>query len=133
MANYSRVIIAGNLTRDPEIRYLPSGQSVTNFSLAVSERYKQNGEVKEQVSYFDCVAFGKTGEILMENRGKGDPVLVDGRLRQRRWEDGQGNKRSKVEIIVDATRFLSGSRDDRSMNRAASGAAAEAPNEDFPF
>ena len=110
MANYNRVILAGNLTKDPEIRYLPSGQSVTNMTIAVNSRFKQNGEIKEEVSFFDLAAFGKTAEVCAEHLVKGRPVLIEGRLKQRRWEDDRGNKRSKVDVLVDHVQFLGAPR-----------------------
>src|SRR3972149_4864180 len=84
MVTFNRVILAGHLVRDPEIRYLPSGLSVTSFGIAVNSRYKQNNELKEDVSFFDIVVFGKLGENCAEYLSKGRPVLVEGRLRQRR-------------------------------------------------
>lgn len=125
MANFNRIILAGNLTKDPEIRYLPSGQSVTNFALAVNERYKQNGEKKEHVNFFDCAAFGKVGEAIAENMGKGSSILLEGRLRQRRWEDDRGNKRNKIEVLVDSVRFLG--------NRRGEDNAGDVPDGDVPF
>src|SRR3972149_6355018 len=99
MVAFNRVILAGNLVRDPEIRYLPSGLSVTSFAIAVNSRYRQNNELKEEVSYFDIVAFGKLGETCAEYLSRGQPVLVEGRLRQRRWES-EGTKRSKIEVVA---------------------------------
>jgi single-strand DNA-binding protein len=105
MVTFNRVILAGNLVRDPEIRYLPSGLSVTSFGVAVNSRYKQNNELKEEVSFFDIVVFGKMGENCAEYLSKGRPVLVEGRLRQRRWET-DGAKRSKIEVVADNVQFL---------------------------
>lgn len=105
---FNKVILMGNLTRDPETRQTPSGQSVTNFSLAVNRTWKgQDGSTQEQVSFIDCVAWGKTGEVIAQYLQKGRPVLVEGRLDQRSWEQ-DGNKRSKVEVIVDTFNFVGG-------------------------
>src|SRR5512138_3879784 len=109
MVTFNRVILAGNLVRDPEIRYLPSGLSVTSFAVAVNSRYKQNNELKEEVSYFDIVVFGKMGENCAEYLSKGRPVLVEGRLRQRRWET-EGVKKSKIEVVADNVQFLGSPR-----------------------
>jgi len=135
MVSFNRVIVAGNLVRDPETRFLPSGTAVTSFSLAVNRRYKSKttNEVKEEVSFFDVVVFGKTGENCAEYLSKGRPVLVEGRLRQRSWET-DGQKRSKVEILADNVQFLGSSP----RGQAAEGAApappvAEAPEDDIPF
>lgn len=105
---FNKVILMGNLTRDPETRTTPSGQSVTNFSLAVNRTWKgQDGQTNEDVSYIDCVAWGKPGEIIAQYLGKGRAVLVSGRLDQRSWEDKEtGGKRSKVEVIVEDFNFV---------------------------
>ncbi|GAB4368754.1 MAG: single-stranded DNA-binding protein [Deltaproteobacteria bacterium] len=130
---FNRVILAGNLVRDPEIRYLPSGLPVANFSIAVNSRYRQNNELKEEVSYFDIVAFGKTGENCAEYLSKGRPVLVEGRLRQRRWET-EGTRRSKIEVVAGIVQFLGGG------GKGAPGGAEEdggsppdESDEDIPF
>ncbi|HZW35683.1 MAG: single-stranded DNA-binding protein [Deltaproteobacteria bacterium] len=134
MVTFNRVILAGNLVRDPEIRYLPSGTSVTSFGLAVNYRYKQNNELKEEVSFFDIVVFGKQGENCAEYLSKGRPVLVEGRLRQRRWES-EGTKRSKIEVVADGVQFLGSPRS--GAGEGGSGGAppqgAETPDEDIPF
>lgn len=108
---FNKVILMGNLTRDPETRQTPSGQSVTNFSLAVNRTWKgQDGSTQEAVSYIDCVAWGKQGEIIAQYMQKGRPILVEGRLDQRTWEQ-DGNKRSKIEVIVDTFNFVGGAGD----------------------
>lgn len=105
---FNKVILMGNLTRDPEVRSVPSGQNVANFSLAVNRTWRnQDGETQEKVSYIDCVAWGKPGEIIAQYVQKGRPLLVSGRLDQRSWEQ-DGQKRSKVEVIVEDFNFVSG-------------------------
>jgi single-strand DNA-binding protein len=105
---FNKVILMGNLTRDPEVRNTPSGQSVTNFSLAVNRTWRSaDGTNQESVSYIDCVAWGKTGEIIAQYMQKGRALLVSGRLDQRSWEQ-DGNKRSKVEVIVEDFNFVGG-------------------------
>jgi|SRR5688572_6981119 single-strand DNA-binding protein len=105
---FNKVILMGNLTRDPEVRTTPSGQSVANFSLAVNRTWKgQDGSTQENVSYIDCVAWGKTGEIIAQYVQKGRPLLVSGRLDQRSWEQ-DGQKRSKVEVVVEDFNFVAG-------------------------
>src|SRR5512143_859725 len=106
MASFSRVTMMGNLTRDPELRYNPNGTAVCNFSLALNRRYKQGGEFKEEVSYIDVVTFGKQAENCGQYLHKGNGVLVDGRLQQRRWETDDGQKRSKVEVVATGIEFL---------------------------
>lgn len=105
---FNKVILMGNLTRDPEVRTTPSGQSVANFSLAVNRTWRgQDGQTQEAVSYIDCVAWGKPGEIIAQYVQKGRPLLVSGRLDQRSWEDKEtGGKRSKVEVVVEDFNFV---------------------------
>jgi single-strand DNA-binding protein len=105
---FNKVILMGNLTRDPETRSTPSGQSVTSFSLAVNRTWRnQNGETQESVSYINCVAWGKPGEIIAQYVGKGRPLLVSGRLDQRSWDDKEtGQKRSIIEVIVEDFNFI---------------------------
>lgn len=107
---FNKVILMGNLTRDIEVRTTPGGQSVANFSLAVSRSWKGNdGSQQEAVGYFDCVAWGKAGEIMAQYLNKGSAVLVSGRLDQRSWEDKEsGQKRSKVEVVVEDFNFVGG-------------------------
>ncbi|HWP58229.1 MAG TPA: single-stranded DNA-binding protein [Candidatus Acidoferrales bacterium] len=106
MAGYNKVILVGNLTRDPELRYTPSGLAVCEFSLAVRQGTKQP-DGGEEVCFVDIVAFGRAGEASKEHLRKGARVLVDGRLTQRRWETPEGRKRSKYEIVAGTVQFLS--------------------------
>ena len=113
MRGFSKAIITGNLTRDPELRSTPNGASVCGFSVAVNRVYKDsNGEQKEDVSYIDCSAWGRLGEMISQYAKKGSAVLVSGRLDQRSWEDKNGGgKRSRVEIVAEDFNFLGGPRD----------------------
>lgn len=121
---FNKVILMGNLTRDPETRQTPSGQSVTNFSLAVNRTWKgQDGQTQEAVSYIDCVAWGRTGEVIAQYMQKGRPILVSGRLDQRSWEQ-DGNKRSKVEVIVEDFNFVGGGGDGASFSGGSSASSA---------
>lgn len=104
---FSKVIIMGNLTRDPELRSTPSGTQVCSFSVAVNRVYNGN----EQVSYFDCSAWGKMGETVAQYCKRGSGILVSGRLDQRSYEDKDGNKRSRVEITVEDFNFVGGNGD----------------------
>lgn len=138
MRGFSKAIITGNLTRDPELRSTPNGASVCSFSVAVNRTYRDaSGEQKEDVSFIDCSAWGKLGEMISQYAKKGTGVLVSGRLDQRSWEDkNTGSKRSRVEIVVEDFNFT-GARDNNagssySGNFGASGAADEAPVNDIP-
>ena len=110
MRGFSKAIIAGNLTRDPELRNTPSGASVCSFSVAVNRVYRDaSGAQKEDVSFIDCSAWGKLGEMISQYAKKGTGVLVSGRLDQRSWEDkNTGQKRSRVEIVVEDFNFTGG-------------------------
>lgn len=125
---FNKVILMGNLTRDPETRTTPNGQSVTNFSLAVNRTWKgQDGNTQESVSYIDCVAWARTGEVIAQYMQKGRPILVSGRLDQRSWEQ-DGQKRSKVEVIVEDFNFVGGGQGDGSYSGGSSASSAAKPD-----
>ena len=109
MRGFSKAIITGNLTRDPELRSTPNGASVCSFTVAVNRVYRDaSGEQKEDVSFIDCSAWGKLAEMISQYAKKGTGVLVSGRLDQRSWEDKEGQKRSRVEINVEDFNFIGG-------------------------
>ena len=105
-SDLNRVTLIGRLTRDPELRYTQSGTAVAGFSLANNKTYATSGERKDHVSYIDCVAWSKLGEIITEYCKKGHRIAVDGRLQQRRWDDSNGKKQTKLEVIVENFQFL---------------------------
>lgn len=113
MRGFSKAIITGNLTRDPELRTTPNGAQVCSFSVAVNRVYRDaSGNNQESVSYLDCVAWGRLAETIAQYAKKGSGVLVSGRLEQRSWEDKQtGQKRSRVEIIAEDFNFIGGRND----------------------
>jgi single-strand DNA-binding protein len=106
MTSFNKVILLGNLTRDPEVRYTPNGIAVASFAIAVNRKYKQGDETKEEVSYIDIVVFGKQAESCGQYINKGDSVLIDGRLQQRRWETEEGQKRTKIEVVAQSVNFM---------------------------
>lgn len=107
MRGFSKAIITGNLTRDPELRTTTSGTNVCSFSVAVNRTYKgADGENKEDVSYIDCVAWGKLGEVIANYAKKGSSVLVSGRLSQRSYESKDGTKRSRTEVVAEDFNFI---------------------------
>ncbi len=109
--NVNQVFISGNLTHDPELRYTPSGQAVTNFSIANNRRYiTPSGEQKEETNFLRIVTWGRQAEICSEYLRKGSPVLVEGRLLQRSWQTPEGQKRSVVEIRALRVHFLAAPR-----------------------
>ena len=105
--SFNKVIMIGNLTRDPELKYTPQGTSVCNFGIAVNRKYKQGDETKEEVTYINVVVFGKLADNCGQYLNKGKSVLVDGRLQERRWETPEGQKRSKHEVVANSVNFLS--------------------------
>jgi single-strand DNA-binding protein len=111
-SNINRVILTGNLTRDPELRSLPSGTSVCNLRVASNTRRKDSstGEWVDKPNYFDVTVWGAQGENCAQYLSKGRPLAVDGRLEWREWQDKDGNKRQSVDIIADSVQFL-GSRE----------------------
>lgn len=135
MRGFSKAIITGNVTRDPELRSTSSGSSVCSFSVAVNRTYRGNdGESKEEVSYIDCSAWGKPGEIIAQYAKKGSGILVSGRLSQRSFEGKDGVKRSRTEIVVEDFNFIGGgSRDGGgSYSGQTTSAPAESASSDMP-
>jgi single-strand DNA-binding protein len=106
-ASLNKVFLMGNLTRDPELRYVPSGSAVATFTVAVNRSYKDStGDKKEEVSFIRVVVWGKMAEICGEYLTKGRPVLVEGRLKSRSWEDQSGQKKSALEVIANSVQFI---------------------------
>ena len=149
MANFNKVILAGNLTRDPELRYTPKGTAVARLGIAINRKWKsETGEMKEDVTFVDVDAFGKTAETIGQYLKKGRPILIEGRLRYETWEDKQTKqKTSKLGVVMETFQFLDsgGGRGDGgdgapapSRPAAASapapeGGDAEPPQDDVPF
>jgi len=107
MASYNRVILMGNLTRDPELRYLPSNTPVVNLGLAVNRRYKnQQGEQQEEVTFVDCEAFARPAEVINQYLGKGQPIHIEGRLRLDQWQSQDGQNRSKLKVVIENFQFV---------------------------
>lgn len=135
MANYNKVILIGNLTRDPELRYTPKGMAIARIGLAINRSWKDpnSGELKEEVTFVDIDAFGKQAETLGQYMKKGRPLMVEGRLRLDTWEDKQTNqKRSKLGVVLESFQFLDSKGSDEagggySRPRPSGQAAAAAP------
>lgn len=141
MANFNKVILLGNLTRDPELRYSQGGQAIAKFGLAINRTYTVNGEKKEQTCFVDITAFGRQAEIINEYCKKGRPLFVEGRLDFSTWEK-DGQKQSKLSVVAENFQLL-GSRDGgaggggegggggsrRSTGGSNSGGAAESAGE----
>jgi single-strand DNA-binding protein len=143
MADLNRVILAGRLTRDPEVRYTPSGSAVADLGFAVSDNYRNKaGELVEQTCFVDIVVWGRQAETCGEYLSKGSPALIEGRLQLDQWENQQGEKRSKLRVKADRVQFLSSPRRASEEGAAPSVAATSGDpspksssqdDEDLPF
>ena len=156
MASYNKVILMGNLTRDPEMKYLPSGAAVTNFGLAMSEKYtdRESGDLKETVCFVDVEAWGRQAEIVNEYLSKGSPIFIEGSLKFDSWETPEGEKRNKLRVRVFRLQLIGGRRDgdeagggytdavpsetsqaqpEQSQEQAAGGGSASTTDDDIPF
>lgn len=110
MANFNKVILLGNLTRDPQLRYLPNQTAVVDFGLAVNRRWKgPQGEDREEVVFVDCSAFGRQAEVINQYCQKGKPLFLEGRLKLDQWEDKNGGgKRSRITVVIESFQLLGG-------------------------
>ncbi len=129
MAGFNKVILMGNLTRNPELRYTPSGTPVASFGLAESRRFKQGEELKEEVCFVDIVVFGKQAEHCGQYLSKGNGAIIEGRLQQRRWETEDGQKRSKHEVVAQSVTFMPKRQDGGGVS---GGPGGEPPIHDEP-
>jgi single-strand DNA-binding protein len=132
MASFNKVILVGNLTRDPELRYTPKGTAVARLGIACNRKWKtETGELKEEVTFVDVDAFGRTAETISQYLKKGRPILIEGRLRYDTWEDKQTNqKKSKLGVVLENFQFLdsgTGRGDSSGGSARAAAPAAAAP------
>jgi len=137
MANYNRVILAGNLTRDPQVTVLPSNTPVCEFGLAVNRRWRgQDGQNREETCFVDCRLYGPQAETFNQYMSKGRSALVEGRLRLDQWETQDGQKRSKLSVVVERFQFLGSGRGGGSGSTQQADRGAERPSpqsqEDVP-
>jgi single-strand DNA-binding protein len=144
MASFNKVILAGNLTRDPELRYTPKGTAVARFTLAVSRTWTgEDGQKKEEVSFIDIDAWGRQGEVIAQYMKKGRPFLVEGRLKQDTWEDKNTKQKvSKLKVVLESFSFIDSNRGDagaggapatsRPASAPAAATAAEPADADAP-
>jgi single-strand DNA-binding protein len=133
MASFNKVILAGNLTRDPELRYTPKGTAIAKIGLAINRTWKNEaGDVKEEVTFVDVDSFGRQAEVIAQYFKKGRPILIEGRLRLDQWDDKQtGQKRSKLGVVLEGFSFVDSNRGDNAAGppeparaRPATGTAA---------
>ena len=107
-SSFNKVILMGNLTRDPQLKYLPTQTAVAEFGIAMNRKFKTaSGEDREEVTFVDCAAFGRTGEVINQYFQKGKPIFIEGRIKYDSWEDKQGGgKRSKISVVVENSQFV---------------------------
>jgi len=133
MASFNKVLLMGNLTRDPELRYTASGAAVASFGLAVNRKYKAGDEWKDEVCYVDITVWAKQAENCAEYLHKGSPVFLEGRLNYQSWESDTGQKRNKLEVVANNIQFLS-SRSGESKGFEGGGTPpASGEKDDIPF
>lgn len=125
MANFNKVILLGNLTRDPELRVTPKGTSVCQFGMAVNRVYRSGDDTQEETTFVDLEAWGKQAEIISKYVSKGNPLFIEGRLKFDSWESKEGEKRSKLKVIVENMQLM-GSRSDNGGGQQGGGHSAPA-------
>jgi single-strand DNA-binding protein len=132
MPNLNKVMLIGNLTRDPEIKYTPKGTAICQFGLAVNRIYTaENSEKREEVTFIDVEAFARLAEVIGEYCKKGEPIYVEGRLKLDQWDDKQsGQKRSKMKVICETMQLLGGKRDNQAAPERTPRAAPPRPAAD---
>jgi single-strand DNA-binding protein len=108
MASFNKVILLGNLTRDPELRATQSGQQIAKFGMAINRKFTSGGEQREETCFVDLTAWGRQAEVIHQYSAKGRALLVEGRLQFSTWESKEGKKRSKLEVIVENFQFVGG-------------------------
>jgi single-strand DNA-binding protein len=130
MASYNKVILMGNLTRDPELKYLPSGTAIASFGLAVNRVYndRQSGERKEDVCFVDITAWARQAEVCNEYLRKGSPVFLEGRLNFNSWETDDGQRRSKLDVVAERVQLVGGRQDGDGGGAYDQAAPASAPS-----
>ena len=132
MASLNKVFLIGNLTRDPELRYTPSGIAVVNLRLAINRRYKdKTGELKDEVCYVTATAWDKQAEVCNQYLHKGRPVFIEGRLQSRSWETNDGQKRNTIDVRAERIQFL-GSMKESTAPSASTGEEIPVSNQQNP-
>lgn len=133
MASFNKVILAGNLTRDPQLTYLPSNTAVAEFGMAMNRRWKsQDGQDREEVCFVDLRCYGRQAETINKYMKKGRPLLVEGHLRFEQWEGKDGQKRSRLCVVVDSFQFIDSRRDGDGPPASGGGGSRSADRESAP-
>jgi single-strand DNA-binding protein len=134
MASFNKVLLMGNLTRDPELRFTANGSAVASFGLAINRKYKQGDEWKEDVCFVDITVWGKQGENCAQYLNKGSGAFIEGYLRLNSWETDSGEKRNKMEVVANTVQFLPKGASSRDMDQGGGeGFDDMTPKGDIPF
>ena len=130
MASYNRIVLMGNLTRDPQLSYTPANTAVCKFGIATNRKWRdRDGKDREDVCFVDCTLFGRGGETFNQYMSKGRSVLLEGRLHLNQWTTQEGEKRSKHEVLVDNFTFVGGGRGEQGGGAESGGSASPVPQE----
>ena len=133
MPSYNKVLLMGNLTRDPQLKQTPNNMSVAEIGLACNRKFKgKDGEMREETTFVDCEAWGRTAETMAKYLSKGRPVFVEGRLKLDQWQDKDGNNRSKLRVVIESFQFID-SRGGQSSTPPQETATTAPPSDDVPF
>lgn len=129
--SFNKVYVAGNLTRDPQVKFLANEKAVCEFGIAVNHKYKAaDGSMKEEVTFVECVAWGRTAELVGQYLTKGSGAFVEGRLKQEEWDDKEGKKQRKTKVTADSVQFTSTKKDGGGEQSAAPAPAPRRPAAD---
>jgi len=133
MPSYNKVLLMGNLTRDPQLKQTPNNMSVAEIGLACNRKFKgKDGEMREETTFVDCEAWGRTAETMAKYLSKGRPVFVEGRLKLDQWQDKDGSNRSKLRVVIESFQFID-SRGGQSSTPPQETATTAPPSDDVPF
>ena len=135
MPNYNKCLLMGNLTRDPELKQTPNNQSVAQIGIALNRKFKdRDGNMREETTYVDCEAWGRTAEVMAQYLSKGKPVFVEGRLKLDQWQDKDGNNRSKLKVVIENFQFIDSKGNQTSTPPTAAATSTTPPaDDDIPF
>ncbi|MGR3318969.1 MAG: single-stranded DNA-binding protein [Candidatus Anammoxibacter sp.] len=133
MSNFNKVFLMGNITRDPELRYMPNGTAIVSFGMAINRTFKsQDGEQKKETCFVDINMFGRRAEVISEYFSKGSSIFIEGRLRFEQWEAQDGQKRSKLVVVADNFEFLGSAQKNREDSENSEPSRVKPKSEDTP-
>ena len=134
MPSYNKVLLMGNLTRDPQLKQTPNNMSVAEIGIAVNRKYKgKDGEMREETTFVDCEAWGRTAETMAKYLSKGRPVFVEGRLKLDQWQDKEGNNRTKLRVVIENFQFIDSRGGQQTPASEQETATTAPPTDDVPF